>query len=82
MAVKLDRTVCFACGEEEGFVGGVRATAREAADMQDDEYDALPVVPLGDKKLRACLVTGLIKTEDQVCLHYDHMPSAAALAPS
>ena len=25
-----------------------------------------PVVPHGDKKLRACLVTGLIKTEDQV----------------
>ena len=34
----------------------------------EDEFDALPVVPLGDKKLRACLVTGLVKTEDQVCV--------------
>ena len=33
--------------------------------MEDDEYEQLPVVPLGDKKLRACLVTGLVKTEDQ-----------------
>jgi hypothetical protein len=32
----------------------------------EDEYEQLPVVPLGDKKLRACLVTGLVKTEDQV----------------
>lgn len=31
----------------------------------DDDFDQLPVVPLGDKKLRACLVTGLVKTEDQ-----------------
>ena len=31
----------------------------------DDLFDALPVVPLGDKKLRACLVTSLVKTEDQ-----------------
>ena len=35
-----------------------------AADGEDD-FDQLPVVPLGDKKLRACLVTGLVKTEDQ-----------------
>lgn len=34
-------------------------------DVYDDEEEALPVVPLGDKKLRACLVTGLVKTEDQ-----------------
>ena len=33
--------------------------------MADEDFDALPVVPLGDKKLRACLVTGLVKTEDQ-----------------
>ena len=34
--------------------------------MDDEEdFDQLPVVPLGDKKLRACLVTGLVKTEDQ-----------------
>ena len=34
--------------------------------MADDEdFDQLPVVPLGDKKLRACMVTGLVKTEDQ-----------------
>ena len=25
----------------------------------------MPVVPLGDRKLRACLATGLIKTEEQ-----------------
>ena len=30
-----------------------------------EDFEALPVVPLGDKKLRACLVTGLVKTEDQ-----------------
>ena len=40
------------------------ATAQRAMD-DEEEYDALPVVPLGDKKLRACLVTGLVKTEDQ-----------------
>ena len=34
--------------------------------MEGEElYDQLPVVPLGDKKLRACMVTGLVKTEDQ-----------------
>ena len=34
--------------------------------LDDDEFDEkLPVVPLGDKKLRACMVTGLVKTEDQ-----------------
>lgn len=33
----------------------------------DEEEEKLPVVPLGDRKLRACLVTGLVKTEDQVC---------------
>ena len=32
---------------------------------EDEDFEQLPVVPLGDKKLRACLVTGLIKTEDQ-----------------
>jgi transcription elongation factor SPT4 len=31
----------------------------------EDDLDQLPVVPLGDKKLRACLVTGLVKTEEQ-----------------
>lgn len=31
----------------------------------DDDEELLPVVPLGDRKLRACLVTGLVKTEDQ-----------------
>ena len=31
----------------------------------DDGMEKMPVVPLGDKKLRACLVTGLIKTEEQ-----------------
>ena len=36
-----------------------------AGPADDEEFDALPVVPLGDKKLRACLVTGLVKTEDQ-----------------
>lgn len=36
-----------------------------AGPADDEEYDALPVVPLGDKKLRACMVTGLVKTEDQ-----------------
>ena len=29
----------------------------------DEESEAC--VPLGDRKLRACLVTGLVKTEDQ-----------------
>ena len=29
------------------------------------EEEAMPVVPLGDRKLRACLATGLIKTEEQ-----------------
>ena len=29
------------------------------------EEEATPVVPLGDRKLRACLATGLIKTEEQ-----------------
>jgi transcription elongation factor SPT4 len=34
--------------------------------MEDIDDDApVPVVPAGDRKLRACLVTGLIKTEDQ-----------------
>ena len=33
--------------------------------MDAGDLDQLPVVPLGDKKLRACLVTGLVKTEDQ-----------------
>ena len=33
--------------------------------MADDEFEQLPVVPLGDKRLRACMVTGLVKTEDQ-----------------
>lgn len=33
--------------------------------MDDEEDELLPVVPLGDKKLRACMVTGLVKTEDQ-----------------
>ena len=37
----------------------------QAGPADDEEFDALPVVPLGDKKLRACLVTGLVKTEDQ-----------------
>ena len=37
--------------------------------MEDDEEEErLPVVPLGDKKLRACLVTGLVKTEEQAAL--------------
>uniref|UniRef100_A0A7S2D8A4 Spt4/RpoE2 zinc finger domain-containing protein n=1 Tax=Haptolina brevifila TaxID=156173 RepID=A0A7S2D8A4_9EUKA len=31
----------------------------------EEEFDMLPVVPLGDKRLRACLVTGLVKTEEQ-----------------
>lgn len=34
--------------------------------MDDAEDEAPPVVPLGDRKLRACLVTGLVKTEEQV----------------
>ena len=34
-------------------------------DIEDDVDEALPVVPLGDKKLRACMVTGLVKTEEQ-----------------
>tara|TARA_B110001452_G_scaffold158134_1_gene131624 strand:+ start:751 stop:876 length:126 start_codon:yes stop_codon:yes gene_type:complete len=34
--------------------------------MDEEEDERLPVVPLGDRKLRACLVTGLVKTEDQV----------------
>ena len=38
----------------------------QAGPADEEEFDALPVVPLGDKKLRACLVTGLVKTEDQV----------------
>ena len=37
-----------------------------AGPADEEEFEALPVVPLGDKKLRACLVTGLVKTEDQV----------------
>ena len=31
--------------------------------MDDEEETA--VVPHGDRRLRACLVTGLVKTEDQ-----------------
>ena len=46
----------------------LRRSHRAPMQMEDDdEYEQLPVVPLGDKKLRACLVTGLVKTEDQVC---------------
>ena len=45
-----------------------------AAEGADEEFDALPVVPLGDKKLRACLVTGLVKTEDQVRGTRYHLP--------
>ena len=33
--------------------------------MDEQEEERLPVVPLGEKKLRACLVTGLVKTEEQ-----------------
>jgi transcription elongation factor SPT4 len=33
-------------------------------ELEEDE-ERLPVVPLGDRKLRACLVTGLVKTEEQ-----------------
>jgi len=33
--------------------------------MDDVEEEVAPVVPAGDRKLRACLVTGLVKTEDQ-----------------
>ena len=39
---------------------------------EEEEEERLPVVPLGDRKLRACLVTGLVKTEDQA-----RRPSAA-----
>ena len=35
------------------------------ADDDEEVEEQLPVVPLGDKKLRACMVTGLVKTEDQ-----------------
>ena len=45
----------------EAHLGRMQAGAAD-----EEEFDALPVVPLGDKKLRACLVTGLVKTEDQV----------------
>ena len=44
--------------------GGV---APRSSPLMDEEEEKLPVVPLGDRKLRACLVTGLVKTEDQVC---------------
>ena len=33
--------------------------------MDEQEEERLPVVPQGEKKLRACLVTGLVKTEEQ-----------------
>ena len=33
--------------------------------MDDFEEEIAPVVPAGDRKLRACLVTGLVKTEEQ-----------------
>ena len=36
-------------------------------ELEEDE-ERLPVVPLGDRKLRACLVTGLVKTEEQASL--------------
>lgn len=39
--------------------------------MDEEEEEKLPVVPLGDRKLRACLVTGLVKTEDQVRAPFD-----------
>ena len=47
-----------------------------ALPQEDEEFDALPVVPLGDKKLRACMVTGLVKTEDQV-----RVPASRAAPP-
>ncbi len=54
------------------FTHGVCAVAlargrRPACDggMDEQEEERLPVVPLGEKKLRACLVTGLVKTEEQ-----------------
>ncbi|KAL1526356.1 hypothetical protein AB1Y20_015070 [Prymnesium parvum] len=33
--------------------------------MEEVQEAPAPVVPAGDRKLRACLVTGLVKTEDQ-----------------
>jgi hypothetical protein len=60
------------------------------ADAGDEDYDQLPVVPLGDRKLRACLVTGLVKTEDQVrtgerdtatVVVYPHVMPACASEP-
>ena len=33
--------------------------------MEDVEEEVAPVVPAGDRKLRACLVTALVKTEEQ-----------------
>ena len=57
------------CPERGTCVGAppLRAAAAAAAamDVEDEELEALPVVPLGDKKLRACMVTGLVKTEEQ-----------------
>ena len=44
---------------------GPRTPLRCEGGMDEQEEERLPVVPLGEKKLRACLVTGLVKTEEQ-----------------
>ena len=59
-----------ALGDAPG--GDVGAAATGSGAMDDDDFDALPVVPLGDKKLRACMVTGLVKTEDQASANGPH----------
>ena len=51
---------------------GVASRALVLGAMDDDDFDALPVVPLGAKKLRACMVTGLVKTEDQASANGPH----------
>ena len=64
--------------QTESQVGHALRTPTDMAALpqEDEEFDALPVVPLGDKKLRACMVTGLVKTEDQV-----RVPASRAAPP-
>ena len=50
-------------------------------ELEEDE-ERLPVVPLGDRKLRACLVTGLVKTEEQASLSAAPAKIASSLSPA
>ena len=54
------------CGFVHSGSGAALAWFLVVRGMGDDfDEEITPVVPASDKKLRACLVTGLVKTEDQ-----------------